>query len=192
MAFGLEMEGELGKLMLSLFRIVAISVIGWYLISMIKQGLDKGFVICVSMIFAGALGNIVDSAFYGVVFGESAYLQVAEMFPEGGGYGKFLYGRVVDMLYFPVIDTYIPQWFPAAPEAVPAWCPDILFYIFPWAGDHFIFFRPVFNIADSAITIGITIIIIFQKRFFASFETEEKEEEAKEPEAPEGDGEVVE
>ena len=180
MAFGLELEGEFGKLLLSLFRITAISVIGWYLYSMIKQGLDKGFIICVSLIFAGAMGNIIDSAFYGLVFGESAYLQVASIFPDGGGYGKFLHGRVVDMLYFPVIDTYVPEWFPEAPASVPWWIPDFLFYAFPWAGDPFIFFRPVFNIADSAITVGITLIIIFQTRFFASFE--EKENEAIEDE----------
>lgn len=147
MAFGLELEGNYGKLFLSVFRIVALVGIGWYLWYNINKGAHKGFVVCLSLIFAGALGNIIDSAFYGIIFTDSTY-QLATLFPEEGGYGGFLYGRVVDMLYFPIIKGQFPAWFPL------------------WSSEPFIFFRPVFNIADSAISIGIFIIILFQKQFF--------------------------
>jgi len=155
MAFGLEMEGEFGKLALSLFRVVAISAIGYYLYTLIRDKASAGFISCVSLIFAGAMGNIIDSAFYGVIFSDSVY-QVATVFPVEGGYSSFLYGRVVDMFYFPVIEGHYPEWFP--------W----------WGSEQFIFFRPVFNLADSSITTGIALIIIFQKRFFK----EEEEQQA--------------
>jgi signal peptidase II len=148
MAFGLEFAGENGKLILSLFRIVAVVFIGWYIHKLIKQGASKGLIICISLIMAGALGNIIDSAFYGMIFSESGFGRVAQFLPEGGGYAGFLHGKVVDMLYFPVIKGNFPQWFPF------------------WSGQEFIFFRPVFNIADSSITIGVLILLIFQKRFF--------------------------
>jgi signal peptidase II len=148
MAFGLEFAGENGKLILSLFRIVAVVFIGWYIHKLINQGASKGLIICISLIMAGALGNIIDSAFYGMIFSESGFGRVAQFLPEGGGYAGFLHGKVVDMLYFPVIKGNFPQWFPF------------------WSGQEFIFFRPVFNIADSSITIGVLILLIFQKRFF--------------------------
>ena len=147
MAFGLELEGSFGKLFLSVFRIIAVIGIGWYLWSIIKKGANEGFIVSLSLILAGALGNIIDSAFYGLIFSDSTY-QLATLFPEEGGYGRFLFGRVVDMLYFPVIEGRFPEWFPF------------------WSSEPFIFFRPVFNIADSAISIGIFIIILFQKQFF--------------------------
>jgi signal peptidase II len=148
MAFGLEFAGENGKLILSLFRIVAVVFIGWYIHKLIKQGASNGLIICISLIMAGALGNIIDSAFYGMIFSESGFGQVAQFLPEGGGYASFLHGKVVDMLYFPVIRGNFPQWFPF------------------WAGQEFVFFRPVFNLADSSITIGVFILLIFQKKFF--------------------------
>jgi signal peptidase II len=157
MAFGLEFAGENGKLILSLFRIVAVVFIGWYIHKLIKQGAKAGLIICISLIMAGALGNIIDSAFYGMIFSESGFGQVAQFLPEGGGYASFLHGKVVDMLYFPIIKGNFPQWFPF------------------WGGQEFIFFRPVFNIADSSITIGVFILLIFQKRFF---EFEKKTETA--------------
>lgn len=147
MAFGMEMGGKPGKLVLSVFRIVAIFGIGWFLGSLIKRKAHTGLILAVSAILAGAIGNIIDSAFYGMIFTES-YNQVATMFPPGGGYSSFLHGKVVDMFYFPVINTTWPDWSPIRP------------------GQSLIFFRPVFNIADSAITCGVISIILFQKKMF--------------------------
>jgi len=129
MAFGMKFGGEFGKLFLSIFRIVAIAGIGVYLVYLIRSGGKTGLIICISMIFAGALGNMIDSAFYGMIFSDS-YYRVAEVFPEGGGYASFLHGKVVDMLYFPVFRTTLPDWLPF------------------WGSRDFVFFRPVFNLAD--------------------------------------------
>lgn len=147
MAFGMEIAGKFGKIILSLSRIAAVVGIGWYLLYLIKQKVSTGFIITVSLIMAGALGNIIDSVFYGMIFSNS-YYQVAGMFPPEGGYSSFLHGAVVDMFYFPVLKGTYPDWIPFK------------------GGENFIFFRPVFNIADSSITIGVTLILIFQKRFF--------------------------
>ena len=148
MAFGMEFAGKTGKLILSIFRIIAVVGIGLYLRHLIKEGAPYGLVFSISAIFAGAIGNIIDSAFYGIIFTDSGFFQLASIFPKEGGYSSFLHGRVVDMLYFPVIKGYYPSWF-------------------PWnAGGEFIFFRPVFNLADSSITIGVSSILIFQKHFF--------------------------
>jgi len=147
MAFGMEMGGKTGKFILSVFRIVAIIGIGWFLNSLINKKTNLGLILAVSAIMAGAIGNIIDSAFYGVIFNES-YNQLAVLFPPEGGYSSFLHGRVVDMFYFPLINTHWPDWSPIKP------------------GESFIFFRPVFNIADSSITCGVISIILFQKRMF--------------------------
>ena len=147
MAFGIEFWGENGKVFLTLFRIAAVIGIGWYLVHLIKENSPVGLVICVSLIMAGAIGNIIDSVFYGVLFNGSFH-QVAEFLPDKGGYSSLLHGKVVDMLYFPVIKGHYPEWFPFA------------------SGQQFIFFRPVFNIADSAITAGVLSILVFQRRFF--------------------------
>jgi len=149
MAFGMEFTGEYGKLFLSLFRIMAVIGIGWYLYKICqKEVVHTGFVVCVSMVMAGAIGNIIDSAFYGLLFSESAHGVVSTFNGPEGGYASFLHGRVVDMLYFPVIDGYYPDWFPFV------------------GGNRFIFFRPVFNIADASISLGIIAILLFQKKFF--------------------------
>jgi signal peptidase II len=148
MAFGMEMGGKPGKLILSIFRIIAIGGIGWFLFSLIDKKANMGLILAVSAILAGALGNIIDSAFYGMIFSES-FNQPAIMFPPGGGYSSFLHGRVVDMFYFPVINTFWPEWSPVN------------------AGQSFVFFRPVFNLADSAITCGVLSILFFQKRMFS-------------------------
>lgn len=147
MAFGMQFSGEYGKLFLSLFRILAVVLIGWYLHRLVLKKAHKGFIVCVSLIFAGAIGNIIDSAFYGLLFNES-HGQVAQFLPEAGGYGTFLHGKVVDMLHFPVITGTFPSWLPI------------------WGDQPFVFFRPVFNIADAAITSGVFTVIIFQKKFF--------------------------
>jgi signal peptidase II len=147
MAFGLEFGSHIGKYFLSIFRIIAVCVIGWYISKLWKRDVPFGIVVCFSLIMAGAIGNILDSAYYGLIFNES-YGQVATLFPEGGGYSTFLQGRVVDMFYFPIITGQYPSWFPFL------------------GGNDFIFFRPVFNMADSSITIGIISILIFYRKFF--------------------------
>ncbi|HAF30346.1 MAG TPA: lipoprotein signal peptidase [Bacteroidales bacterium] len=147
MAFGLEFWGKNGKVFLTLFRIIAVIGIGWYLKILIKQNAPKMVVISISLIMAGALGNILDSVFYGVIFDESFY-QIAEFLPSDGGYSSLLQGRVVDMFYFPIFNGHYPSWFPF------------------WANQEFIFFRPVFNLADSSITIGVAYILIFERSFF--------------------------
>jgi signal peptidase II len=150
MAFGMEMGGKPGKLILSIFRVVAIFGIGWFLATLISKKANLGLILAVSAIMAGAIGNIIDSAFYGMIFSES-FSQHAILFPPGGGYSSFLHGRVVDMFYFPVINTHWPAWSPYK------------------AGESLVFFRPVFNVADSAITCGVISIILFQKRMFKDF-----------------------
>ncbi len=151
MAFGMRLGGSFGKLFLSLFRIIAVILIGWWLHKIIKQDGSKTLIVCVSLIMAGAIGNIIDSMFYGLIFNDPSCVsvnQVATLFPKGGGYAGFLHGKVVDMLYFPIIVTRYPSWFP--------------FY----GGEEFEFFRPIFNIADSSITIGVLMLIIFQRKLF--------------------------
>ena len=150
MAFGMRLGGSNGKLMLSLFRIVAVIAISWWLYKVSRSDANNLLILCISLILAGALGNIIDSAVYGLVFNDSTYMQIASFLPKEGGYGAFLHGKVVDMLYFPIIETHYPAWFPVV------------------GGEEFIFFRPVFNIADSSITTGVLILILFQKKVFTT------------------------
>lgn len=132
MAFGMEFGGEFGKLALSLFRIIAVAGIGYGVHYLIKHKYNRGFILNTALIFAGALGNIIDSVFYGKIY----------------GYETWFHGRVVDMFYFPLLEGKFPSWIPI------------------WGGDDFIFFRPVFNLADAAISIGVILILIYQKRYF--------------------------
>lgn len=159
MAFGAELSfmGEYGKIFLTVFRILAVIAIGWYLVKLSKQEMSMGFLLCIALIFAGALGNIIDSVFYGMIFDDSRG-HVASFMPDGGGYAPFLHGKVVDMLYFPLISGHFPDWFPI------------------WKGEQFIFFRPVFNIADSSITVGIFSILLFYRKQFNTLSIRDKEE----------------
>ncbi len=163
MAFGVEFGGNWGKLLLSVFRIATVVLIFIWLKRLIEKNIPQGGIIAVALILAGALGNIIDSAFYGLLFGESQYHAVASFLPEGGGYAPFLFGHVVDMFYFPIIKGYLPDWLPI------------------WGGDYFIFFRPVFNLADAAISTGVGLLILYQKPVFK----EEEEETESTPASPE-------
>ncbi|MDR6565746.1 lipoprotein signal peptidase [Chitinophaga ginsengisegetis] len=148
MAYGLKFGGDFGKILLTLFRLVAVVVGFVYMKKLIKEKYSTGLLICGSLILAGAAGNLIDSMFYGLIFNDSIGYEVSKFMPAGGGYGSFLHGRVVDMLYFPIYEGYLPKWVPFK------------------GGDYFVFFRPVFNVADAAISIGVITILLFQKRFF--------------------------
>ena len=150
MAMGIEV---IGKLFLSIFRIVASIALIYYLYRLIKRNFSLGYIICASVIFAGAVGNIFDSVFYGVIFNESTPFQVATLFPSDGGYGTWLHGKVVDMFYFPLFEFRWPSWMPFV------------------GGDKFLFFQYIFNVADASISIGIILLILFYRRTFSeSFE----------------------
>ncbi len=152
MAFGLQFGGEFGKLFLSIFRILAIIAIAVYLFILIRRNSRTGLVVSISLIFAGAVGNILDSTFYGVLFTQSTYHTLAVYTAEGQGYASWLHGRVVDMFYFPIID------FTAATG--PSWIPSWIY----GSDGHFIFFRPIFNIADSSITVGVGWLLLFERK----------------------------
>jgi signal peptidase II len=156
MAFGFEFGNSTGKYFLSIFRLLAVGAIGWYLSTLWKKKIPFGLIVSFSLIMAGAIGNILDSAYFGLIFDES-YGRISTLLPPNGGYAPFLQGRVVDMFYFPLISSHYPSWFPFV------------------GGQEFIFFRPVFNIADSSITIGIFIILIFYRHFFDKKEAVEAE-----------------
>lgn len=161
MAFGISFGQELGKLLLTLFRLFAIGFIIYLIRQLIKSRAKTGILVCFALIFAGAVGNIIDSVLYGQLFSTTPYHGgVAEFLPEEGGYAGFLYGKVVDMLYFPMIRSQFPDWLPI------------------WGGESFEFFSPVFNVADSAISVGIIALLLFYRSFF----TEKKEEEELVPE----------
>lgn len=164
MAYGWKFGGNWGKLALTVFRLLAVVFGTWYLGSIIKQKYHKGFIICAALIYAGALGNLIDSAFYGLIFdkgmlpdpvtGEYTGYSGLAVFAKHG-YASFLHGNVVDMLYFPVLRGHFPQWVPG------------------WGGEDFEFFRPIFNLADAAISTGVITILVFQKRFFKQRKSDE-------------------
>lgn len=149
MAFGFEFGGSYGKPILTIFRVLVVGGILYWLNNLVKEGVKPIGITAVALIFAGAMGNIIDSLFYGMFFG-SSYGQIAEFLPATGGYAGFLHGKVVDMFYFPLYKGYLPEWIPF------------------WGGDYFIFFRPIFNIADASISIGVGLLLLFQKAVFKS------------------------
>lgn len=155
MAWGWKFGGEWGKMILTLFRLAAVIFGTWYLGKIVRQNYSRGFIICAALIYAGALGNLIDSMFYGIIFSKSDYYTVASMFPPGGGYAGFLHGKVVDMLYFPLIKSNYPSWFPFV------------------GGKEFEFFSPIFNIADASISVGVITLLLFQRRFFRRYHNKE-------------------
>jgi signal peptidase II len=157
MAYGWKFGGNWGKMALTIFRLVAVIFGVWYLGNIIKKKYHKGFIICASLIFAGALGNLIDSCFYGLIFDKGMTVDplIKDYVGYDGlatfsknGYTSFLHGNVVDMLYFPIIKGKFPSWFPF------------------WGNQDFEFFRPIFNVADAAISTGVISIFVFQKKFF--------------------------
>ena len=147
MAFGIEFGGYTGKKILTLFRMIVVGIGIIYIFNLTKKKISNGALIALGLIIGGAIGNIIDSSFYGIIFNES-YNNIASFMPDGGGYSSFLHGKVVDMFYFPLINSHFPSWLPI------------------WGSEHFIFFRPVFNIADAGISVGIFMIFLFYRKEF--------------------------
>lgn len=171
MAFGLSLGGEWGKLALSVFRLVAVGFLIYIIRSLVVAKETFGVILSFSLILAGALGNILDSAFYGLIFSHTPYHGgLATLFPAEGGYAPFLYGKVVDMLYFPMIDTQLQEGFPF------------------WGGQRFQFFRPVFNISDASISTGVMTLLLFHRRIFKSKPAENAEPTTSVPVTPDENG----
>ena len=150
MAFGWEIWG--GKLFLTLFRIVAVGFIGWFIYHEINRRRPIGYIVCLTLIAAGAFGNIIDCLFYGLIFNTPPFPQVAEFQPWGCGYGEFLYGKVVDMFYFPLVEWDMPEWMPI------------------YGGEHCVFFSPIFNFADAAISCGIVAMLLFYHKIISQYQ----------------------
>lgn len=148
MVFGIEFGDGSGKIALSLFRLLAVSAIGWFGLKMIREKRSRLLITCIALVFAGAVGNLLDNCFYGLLFGESDLFRPAEFMPAGGGYGGFLHGQVVDMFYFPILHGHYPNWIPI------------------WGGEEFEFFHNIFNVADASITAGVWLLIIYLLRMF--------------------------
>ena len=157
MAYGMEIGS---KLVLSLFRVVAIAVLGYYIIGQVKLQARWGYLVCLSMIFAGAVGNLIDSMFYGLVFNASSEFYTSYFVPFGTGYASFLMGKVVDMFYFPLIVTTWPDWVPFV------------------GGNPYVFFSPVFNFADASISVGVVVLLLFYRKEISEITFKKKANEA--------------
>lgn len=151
MAFGMQFGGDFGKILLTLFRVILIGFIIYYINKVLlkKNDTPTGVLVGVSLVLTGAVGNVIDCIFYGQIFSASSYGMLAEFFPSGGGYAPLMMGKVVDMFYFPLIESTFPDWLPI------------------WGGEEFIFFRPVFNFADSCISVGVIYMLLFQYKYFS-------------------------
>ena len=147
MAFGMQLGS---KIVLSLFRVIAISLLGYYILQQVRRGAKTGYIICLAMVLAGAAGNLIDCMFYGLVFNESSPHYLSYFVPFGTGYAPFLMGKVVDMFYFPLIETDWPQWVPFV------------------GGEHFVFFSPVFNFADASISVSVVLLLLFYRKEISS------------------------
>lgn len=157
MAFGMQWGGIAGKLLLTIFRIILVAVIIWYIGRLMKKyNAPWGALIGVTLILVGAIGNIFDSVFYGLIFSESTHTQVAHLVSWGQGYAPILRGKVVDMFYFPIIRTTLPSWFPI------------------WGGKYFEFFSPIFNFADACISCSVVYLLLFQRKFFATIHKKQR------------------
>ena len=162
MAFGMQLGS---KIILSLFRVVAICALGYYIWLQVRKGARTGYIVCLAMVLAGAAGNLIDCMFYGLLFNESSPYYVSYFVPWGTGYAPFLMGKVVDMFYFPLIETEWPLWMPFV------------------GGDHFVFFSPVFNFADASISVSVVILLLFFRKEISKITLSEEKAETNEQEA---------
>ena len=157
MAFGMQLGS---KIILSLFRVVAICVLGYYIRNLVRQNARTGYIVCLAMVLAGAAGNLIDCMFYGLIFNESSPYYLSYFVPFGTGYAPFLMGKVVDMFYFPLIETEWPTWMPVV------------------GGDHFVFFSPVFNFADACISVSVVWLLLFYREEISKITLKKEEEKS--------------
>ena len=163
MAFGMQLGS---KIVLSLFRVVAIAALSYYIWQQVKRNVRTGYIVCLAMILAGAAGNLIDCLFYGLIFNESSPFYVSYFVPFGSGYAPFLMGKVVDMFYFPLIETEWPTWMPFV------------------GGEHFVFFSPVFNFADASISVSVVVLLLFYREEISKISLSQSAEKKKEEEEP--------
>ena len=157
MAFGMQLGS---KIVLSLFRVIAIGVLGYYIRNQVRQNAHTGYIVCLAMVLAGAAGNLIDCMFYGQIFNESSPYYLSYFVPFGSGYAPFLMGKVVDMFYFPLIETEWPTWMPFV------------------GGEHFVFFSPVFNFADACISVSVVWLLLFYREEISKISVKKEEEKS--------------